>query len=103
MVLIIKSVNKYLEEFYTKEKINNRTKTLYNKLINRIEELGLEFNIQKKTMPESKFFEREIYNELKKYPSNKEKIKEDVWDDFSDFLRRGINNKNSVLNINKQG
>ena len=96
-----KSVNKYLEEFYTEEKINNRTKTLYNKLINRIEELGLEFNIQKKTMPESKFFEREIYNELKKYPSNKEKIKEDVWDDFSDFLRRGINNKNSVLYINK--
>ncbi len=96
-----KNVNKYLEEFYTEEKINNRTKTLYNKLINRIEELGLEFNIQKKTMPESKFFEREIYNELKKYPSNKEKIKEDVWDDFSDFLRRGINNKNSVLYINK--
>ena len=96
-----KNVNKYLEEFYTEEKINNRTKTLYNKLINRIEELGLEFNIQKKKMPESKFFEREIYNELKKYPSNKEKIKEDVWDDFSDFLRRGINNKNSVLYINK--
>ena len=96
-----KNVNKYLEEFYTEEKINNRTKTLYNKLINRIEELGLEFNIQKKTMPESNFFEREIYNELKKYPSNKEKIKEDVWDDFSDFLRRGINNKNSVLYINK--
>ena len=94
-----KSVNKYLEEFYTEEKINNRTKTLYNKLINRIEELGLEFNIQKKTMPESNFFEREIYNELKKYPSNKEKIKENVWDDFSDFLRRGINNKNSVLYI----
>ena len=96
-----KNVNKYLEEFYTEEKINNRTKTLYNKLINRIEELGLEFNIQKKTMPESNFFEREIYNELKKYLSNKEKIKEDVWDDFSDFLRRGINNKNSVLYINK--
>ena len=96
-----KNVNKYLEEFYTEEKINNRTKTLYNKLINRIEELGLEFNIQKKTMPESNFFEREIYNELKKYPSNKEKIKEDVWYDFSDFLRRGINNKNSVLYINK--
>ena len=96
-----KKLNKYLEEFYTKEKDKNRIKTLYNTLINRLEELGLEFNITNKPMPESKFFERGIYDELKKYPSNKEKIKEDVWDDFSDFLRRGINNKSSVLYIDK--
>ena len=96
-----KSVNKYLEEFYTDEKINNRTKILYNKLLDKIEELNLEFNIPKKPMPESKYYERAIYGELKKYPSNKEKIKEDVWNDFSDFLRKGLNNKNSVLYINK--
>ena len=96
-----KSVNKYLEEFYTDEKINNRTKILYNKLLDKIEELNLEFNIPKKPMPESKYYERAIYDELKKYPSNKEKIKEDVWDDFSDFLRKGLNNKNSILYINK--
>ena len=63
--------------------------------------LNLEFNIPKKPMPESKYYERAIYGELKKYPSNKEKIKEDVWNDFSDFLRKGLNNKNSVLYITK--
>ena len=96
-----KEVNKYLEEFYTIENVNNRIKNLYSELINRIEMLGLEHNIPKRTMPESNYYERSIYNELKKYPSNKEKIKEDVWDDFSDFLRKGINNKNSVLYIDK--
>ncbi len=96
-----KNVNKYLEEFYNAEKISKNTSSLYNKLLDKIEELGLEFHQERYKKFESEFFERGIYNELIKYESNKEKIKENIWDDFSDFLRRGINNKNSVLFIDK--
>lgn len=97
-----KNVNKYLEEFYTEKKVNEKIKTLYNRLLDKLEELGLEFNISRENIPKNEFYERSVYNELKKHPNNIEKIKEDVWDDFSDFLRKGLNNKESVLFIDKR-
>ena len=97
-----KNINKYLEEFYSDELVNKRTNILYNRLLDKIKELDLEFHLEivrdKKFANE--FFERGIYEELVKYENNKEKLKEDVWASFSNFYRKGLTNPKSKLFIN---
>ena len=75
-----KSVNKYLEDFYSDELVSNRTNILYNRLLDKIKELDLEFHLKRVRDKKFKneFFERGIYEELVKYESNKEKLNEDV-------------------------
>ena len=96
-----KVVNKYLEKFYDETLIEKRTEILFNRLFAKINELGLEFHIPRENIPINKYYEIAIYNELKKYPDNMKKVKEKVWDSFSDFLRKGLNNRDSLLFINK--
>ena len=97
-----KKVNKYLEEFYSDELVSKRTNILYNRLLDRIKELGLEFHLERVRDKKftNEFFERGIYEELVKYESNKEKLNEDVWASFSNFYRRGLTNPKSKLFIN---
>lgn len=97
-----KKVSEYLDNYYKPELINERTTTLYNRLIEKITNLGLVFdmnNIMKEQFS-SEFFEREIYEELIKYPENKKIIGENILDSFSDFFRKGLTNPNSKLFIN---
>ena len=97
-----KKVNKYLEEFYSDELVSKRTNILYNRLLDRIKELGLEFHLERVRDKKftNEFFERGIYEELVKYENNKEKLKEDVWASFSNFYRKGLTNPKSKLFIN---
>ena len=97
-----KKVNNYLEEFYSDELVSKRTNILYNRLLDIINELGLEFHIERVRDKKftNEFFERGIYEELVKYESNKEKLKEDVWASFSSFFRKGLTNPKSKLFIN---
>ena len=97
-----KNINKYLEEFYSDELVNKRTNILYNRLLDKIKELDLEFHLERVRDKKFKneFFERGIYEELVKYENNKEKLKEDVWASFSNFYRKGLTNPKSKLFIN---
>ena len=97
-----KKVNKYLEEFYSDELVNKRTNILYNRLLDKIKELDLEFHLERVRDKKftNEFFERGIYEELVKYENNKEKLKEDVWTSFSNFYRKGLTNPKSKLFIN---
>ena len=97
-----KKVNKYLEEFYSDELVSKRTNIFYNRLLDRIKELGLEFHLERVRDKKftNEFFERGIYEELVKYENNKEKLKEDVWASFSNFYRKGLTNPKSKLFIN---
>ena len=82
--------------------VNKRTNILYNRLLDKIKELDLEFYLERVRDKKFKneFFERGIYEELVKYESNKEKLNEDVWASFSNFYRRGLTNPKSKLFIN---
>jgi len=95
-------VSEYLKNYYTKELINERTNILYNRLLDKIKELGLEFPVDDlgKKKFDNEFFEREIYEELIKHDKNKEYLQEDIWNSFSDFFRKGLTNPNSKLFIN---
>lgn len=95
-------VQEYLDKYYKKELIEERTTILYNRLIKKIKDLGLTFHqdeVREKKF-DSEFFERGIYDELIKHPENKEKIKEDIMSSFSDFFRKGLTNPNSTIFIN---
>ena len=95
-------VQKYLDKYYSKELINYNTSILYKKLLKRIDELGLIYKIESKSEKtfNSEFFEREIYEELIKYPENKEILKENIWDSYSEFFRKGLSNSKSKLFLN---
>ena len=75
-----KKVQKFLDKYYSKELVKERTKTLYNRLINKIKDLNLTFNLESFNDEkfEKEFFEFEIYMEIIKYPENKDKVKEDI-------------------------
>lgn len=95
-------IDEYLNNYYTKELINERTNILYNRLLDKIKQLGLIFNLGdvRKKKFDNEFFERGIYGELVKHTKNKEYLQEDIWNSFSDFFRKGLTNPNSKLFIN---
>lgn len=97
-----KKVGEYLNNYYTKEFTTEKTAILYNRLLDKINNLRLKYNIEeiRRTKFENEFFEQDVYKELIKYPENKEILKEDIWDSFSDFFRKGLLNHNSKLFIN---
>lgn len=78
------------------------TTILFNRLFKIINDLGLIFDLEntKKNKNENESFEHAIYEELISYSENKEILKEDVWESFSDFFRKGLTNLNSKLFIN---
>lgn len=95
-------VQNHLDNYYTKEKINKDTTILFNRLIEKINDLGLKYNKKniQKIKFNKKFFERKFYDELVKYPENKEKLEEAIWESFSNFYRKGLTNPNSKMFIN---
>lgn len=97
----IEKVNEFLNKYYSEDKLSKTVDILYNRLIDKIKILGLIFNIENIKKDTSKeFFERNFYSELIKYEENKSILKEDVWQSFSHFFRKGLTNKNSKLYIN---
>ena len=97
-----KKVNEFLNNYYMPEFVNERTTTLYNRLIEKIKNIGLIFNLEdvREKKFANEFFERGIYDELIKHPENFEILKEDIWNSFSDFFRKGLTNINSKIFIN---
>lgn len=96
-----KKVNEFLSVYYSSEN-KHKTKTiLYNRLVDRINDLGLKPSIKPEKEKDIKdLFVSPLYEELIKYPENKHLLKEDIWDSFADFFRKGLTNPNSKLFIN---
>jgi len=90
-------IAKYLEDNFSIEKQKEISLITFNRFIEKVNKLGLIYKIDKNTYvsPVKRYYE------LIKYPENKEIINEDIWDSFSDFYRKGLTNRNSVLFLNK--
>lgn len=95
-------VSEYLDDYYTDKLVNERTNILYNRLIKKIKDYNLLFNLEnvREKKFENEFFERRIYEELITHSENRKMINEDIWDSFSDFFRKGLTNPKSKLFIN---
>lgn len=94
-----KKVNEFLSDYYTTEQKDKSKTILYNRLVNKINELGLRPFIKKEEDIGS-FFVHSLYDELVKYPENRHLLKEDIWDSFADFYRKGLTNPNSKIFVN---
>lgn len=94
-------VNQYLKAYYRPEAVKHRTDTLYNRLMKKIEDCGLEYHADHFLVEAAKdgFFELGVYEELMRYPENRDRLPEDVWDSFSIFFRKGLTNARSKLFI----
>ena len=94
-----KKIQAFMDEYYTKDFENKVSFKIYNRLLKRVLDLGLKCDIENIELNKD-FLERSIAIELFKYPENKEILKEDIWDNFSDFYRKGLTNPNSELFLN---
>ena len=92
-------IQKFMDEYYTKDFENKVSFKIYNRLLKRVLDLGLKCDIENIELNKD-FLERSIAIELFKYPENKEILKEDIWNNFSDFYRKGLTNPNSKLFLN---
>lgn len=96
-----KIVDEYLNNFYTDEFNKNVRHTLFNRLVNKISNNNLKCD--KNLINDSinaKFYLIQIYNELIKYPENKDILDEDIFSTYGSFVRKGIFNPNSKLYLN---
>lgn len=91
-------VNKYLEDYCKDELIYK--KTLYKECFNKIKDLGLIYNLSiDEDVSRNVSLDKIIYDELIKYPDNKDILGEDIFKSLSDFFRKGLTNKNSKIYV----
>lgn len=96
-----KKIDEYLNSFYTDEFVISSKITLFNRLVNKLKEYNLKYDNEViENAIKYKFYLITIYNELIKYPVNKDILNEDIFNSYSDFIRKGIYNKNSKLFLN---
>lgn len=91
----------FLEELYSIDNLKKKTGILKLRLIDKFNQLGLEFNreVAKDSNIKIGFFEKGYYQEIKRHPENLTKIKEPIMDSFSDFYRKGLTNPDSFFYI----
>jgi len=96
-----KKIDEYLKSFYTNEFLISSRMTLYNRLVSILKKYNLKYdkNVIENAIKD-KFYLITIYNELIKYKENKDILNEDLFNTYSDFIRKGIYNKNSKLFLN---
>lgn len=94
-------VEEYLNNYYTVDQLQKEATTLYYECINKIKELGLIYNlpVEENAIIYNTYFKTDIYEELAKYPENKDILGEDIFDSLNDFYRKGLTNKNSKMYI----
>jgi len=96
-----KKIDEYLNSFYTDEFMISSRMTLYNRLVSILKEYNLKYDNEViENAIKDKFYLITIYNELIKYPLNKNILNENLFNSYSDFIRKGIYNKNSKLFLN---
>jgi len=96
-----KKVNDYLNNFYNDEFNKKVRQTLFNRLINKIINNNLKYDIEViNNSINTRFYMVQIYNELIKYPENKDILNENIFNTYGDFIRKGIYNPESKLFLN---
>lgn len=96
-------MNSWMKEFY-KDKQKSQLQTKYfNMLYEKCTNMGLRLTPKNEIVwnPNNDWASVTIYEDLKKYESNKEKVPEDLWESFRGFSKKYCSNPNHELYIDK--
>lgn len=97
-------INKHMEKFHeqcSKEKLQQKYfDILYDRCLNNMK-LILAQKDEIKFNPKTDWASVTIYNEIKSHVENKEKLPEDLWQEFTTFSKKYCGNPNYVLYIDK--
>ena len=99
----IDKMQKWINEYY-KDKQRRDIQTKYLKLLyEACQKLNLRLSPIEEIPwnPENDWASVAIYNDFKKYDENKEKLPEDLWEDFTTFTKKYCGDLNSVFYIDK--
>lgn len=96
-------INEYMEKFheeYSKSKLQQK---YFNILHERCLKMGLSLSDKDKIKfdPEKDWASVTIYNEIKSHIENKEKLPDDLWQEFNTFSKKYCGNPNYELYIDK--
>lgn len=98
-----KKMKQWTDEFY-KDKSRDKIQTKYfNLLYEKCIKIGLEMSPKEEIdwNPKNDWGSVTIYKELKKHPNNKEKVPEDLWEEFDAFSKKYCGNPDHIFYIDK--
>lgn len=97
------TMNQLMEEFYQDKSRETLQKKYFDLLYQKCLELRLILTKKEKIIwnPQNDWASFTIYSDLKKYKENRNKLPEDMWEDFSTFSRKYCGNPNNSLYIDK--
>ena len=92
-----REMSSFLESQYGPASVKQRAELLRDRLVDKIHDLGLHLDpgqVRPKQFPNERF-ERPYYEALARCPENKGLLKEQIWDTFGNFYRKGLANPKS--------
>ena len=98
-----KLIQEKMNKLYTYENINKRTITLYNRLIDKIHNLGFKTSlnfVDDNFDFMGKYYDHIIFKDLLSFDENIKLLKENKWNTIDDFFRNGLANPTSKIFIN---
>ena len=96
--LDLNTINKWSMDYKKRDKIKNKKKIIYSRLLDKVKQLGLVCD-KGEYVESSKSADRLVYEELIKHKKNYKILGEDLLKNVSTFYRRGISNPSSVMYI----
>ena len=96
-------INKQKKEFYKDKSRENLQKKYFNLLYDKATKMGITLTKKEDIIwnPKNDWASFTIYTDMKKHEDNKEKVPEDMWQEFSNFNRKYCNNPDHILYIDK--
>ena len=96
-------INQHMDKFHEKHSKEKVQQKYFDIQYERCLKMGLKVAHKKEISfnPSKDWASVVIYNEIKKYPENKEKLPEDLWNEFTTFSKKYCGNPSSEWYIDK--
>ncbi len=93
----------WLDEFYKDKKKGDIQTKYFNHLYSACEKYNLKMTPKEEIIwnPNKDWASIIIYNDIKKYEENREKLPEDLWEKFNTFTKKYCSDKNSLFYLDK--
>lgn len=99
----INKMQNWIDEFYKDKKRTDIQTKYLDHFYDTCKKLGLKVSPKEEIIwnPDKDWASVTIYNDFKKYPENKEKLPEDLWEDFTTFTKKYVADANNPFHIDK--